>query len=450
MYMSIFNKKEAAVLFIGDIILLYLALWLTLLLRYGVLPSSESWHLHIYPFTILFVVWITVFFIAGLYEKHTLILRRRLPSILLKVQIINSALAVVFFYFIPYFNITPKTNLFIYLVLSFSLISGWRVFGVSIFGVRRKQKAILIGSGEELVELKREVNGNSRYNLTFVSSIDLDEVAALDFEDEILNTIYSENIKTIVIDLKNEKIEPILPQLYNLIFFHVHFLDKYKVYEDIFDRIPLSLVGYNWSIENISKSSHIGYDVLKRGMDMTISIITGIISLILYPFIYIAIKIDDGGPLFFKAERVGENNHKIMLVKFRSMSTKSSGDGIEKEAYVTRVGKILRKLRIDEIPQLWNVFRGDISLVGPRPETPSLVKLYEKEIPYYNVRHLIKPGLSGWAQIYHKEHPHHGVAVSETKQKLSYDLFYIKKRSLILDVKIALKTIKTLLSREGK
>ena len=110
----------------------------------------------------------------------------------------------------------------------------------------------------------------------------------------------------------------------------------------------------------------------------------------------------------------------------------------------------MRRTRIDEIPQLWNVLKGDISLVGPRPETPELVKVYEKEVPYYDVRHLIKPGLSGWAQIYHDAHPHHGADVTETAKKLSYDLYYIKNRSFLLDIKIVLKTVKIFAMRAGR
>ncbi|MCR4330745.1 MAG: sugar transferase [Patescibacteria group bacterium] len=444
------NKKESFILFAGDVILLYVALWITLAVRYGALPTKELLNNHLMPFSLLFLVWVLIFFIAGLYEKHTLILKSRLPSILLNTQIINSVVAVLFFYFIPYFGITPKTNLFLYLLISFALILGWRILGVPVLGFRKKQKAILIGSGEEMRELRDEVNGNPRYNLTFVSSIDLDQLEGVDFEDEILNTIYGENISTIVIDLKNEKVEPILPRLYNLIFSKIKFIDKYKVYEDIFDRVPLSLVGYNWFLENVSSSSHIAYDFLKRLMDMVIALLLGIASLILYPFVYIAIKLDDGGPFFFIAERVGRNNKEIKLIKFRSMATGSQGGGIEEEPQITRIGNFLRKTRIDELPQLWNVLKGDISLVGPRPETPELVKLYEKEIPYYNVRHLIKPGLSGWAQMYHEEHPHHGPDIEETRRKLSYDLYYIKNRSVLLDLKIALKTLKTLLSRGGR
>jgi len=116
---------------------------------------------------------------------------------------------------------------------------------------------------------------------------------------------------------------------------------------------------------------------------------------------------------------------------------------------VTRVGNMLRKTRIDEFPQLWNVLKGDLSLIGPRPEMPHLAELYEKEIPYYNIRHFIQPGLSGWAQIHHSKPPKFGAQYDGTKEKLSYDIFYIKNRSLLLDLYIGLKTIKTLFSRTG-
>jgi len=245
-----------------------------------------------------------------------------------------------------------------------------------------------------------------------------------------------------VIDLRNEKVTPVLPHLYNLIFSGVRFIDKYKVYEDIFDRVPLSLVNYNWFLENISSASHIVYDFLKRTMDVSISFVLGALSLLMYPFVYVAIKLDDGGPMFFVQDRVGRGGKTVKIIKFRTMAP-------DVPPQVTRVGDILRRTRIDELPQLWNVLRGDVSLVGPRPETPNLAKLYEKEIPYYNVRHLIKPGLSGWAQTHQEKPPKFDVGYDETKTKLSYDLYYIKNRSFILDLKIALQTIKTILSRSG-
>jgi len=439
---SVANKKESIILFIGDISFFLTALWLTLFVRYGSTPDSFLWAEHLLPFSILFTVWTLVFFIAGLYEKHTLILKSRLPSIILRTQVINSVIAVLFFYFIPYFGITPKTNLFIYLVFSFGLIYIWRIYLISFLGFKKREKALLIGSGEEMKELKKEVNENPRYSMVFTSSLDLDNVDAIDFNEEVLSRVYSEDISTVVIDLRNEKVAPVLPHLYNLIFSKVRFIDKYKVYEDVFDRVPLSLVNYNWFLENISSSSHLMYDFLKRAMDISVSFTLGLISFLVYPFVYIAIKLDDGGPMFFTQERIGRGAKNIKIVKFRSMYTDGSGR-------VTRVGNILRKTRIDELPQLWNVLTGDISIVGPRPEIPKLAGMYKEKIPYYNVRHLIKPGLSGWAQIHQEKPPKFDVGYDETKTKLSYDLFYIKNRSFLLDLKIALKTIKTILSRSG-
>lgn len=133
----------------------------------------------------------------------------------------------------------------------------------------------------------------------------------------------------------------------------------------------------------------------------------------------------------------------------RSLEVHNDAGGIAKNPVPTKVGAFLRKTRIDELPQLWSVLVGDLSLIGPRPEIPALVQIYEKEIPYYNVRHLIKPGLSGWAQLYQYTPPKFGAKLDETRVKLSYDLYYIKHRSLALDFKVALRTIKTLLSREG-
>ena len=163
--MTAVRKKEALLLFLGDVCFFLISLWVMLFLRYQEIPDWSLVYSHFIPFTFLFVVWVVVFFIAGLYEKHTLILRNKIPATILNAQLINSCIAVIFFYLIPYFGITPKTNLFIYLVISFLLILGWRIYGEPLFRSRNKQNAILIGSGEEMKELKQEVNNNPRYDL---------------------------------------------------------------------------------------------------------------------------------------------------------------------------------------------------------------------------------------------------------------------------------------------
>lgn len=449
-YMTISNKRESLILFLGDISVFVVSLWVTLLIRYGKAPSIELFQSHLTPFSIIFALWALVFFIAGLYEKHTTILKSRLPSILFNTQIANSVIAIAFFYFLPYFGINPKTNLFIYLVISFLFILGWRGYASTELGFRKREKAVLIGSGAEMKELKQEVNQNPKYSIYFVSSLNLDDIDAIDFQNEVTKMIYSEDVSSVVIDLKNEKVGPILPRLYSLIFSKVKFIDMYKVYEDIFDRIPLSLLTYNWFLENMSRQTHTGYDFLKRIMDIILTIVSGIPSLIFYPFVYLAIKLDDGGDIFSRQERVGQNNKIISVYKFRTMVlANDNAEWDTTENKVTRIGAFLRKSRIDEFPQLWNVLVGDVSIIGPRPEFSRPVKEYGDKIPYYNIRHIIKPGLSGWAQIHHDRHPHHGVDIEETRNKLSYDLYYIKNRSFVLDLKIALQTLKTLLSRSG-
>ena len=445
------NKKEPLILLVGDVFFFLVSLWLALFLRNIEIPTKDVFLSHLEPFGFLFVVWVVMFYIAGLYEKHTLLLKSKLPGILFNTLITNSAIAVMFFYLIPYFGITPKTILFIYLIVSFLAILFWRIYGYFFVGVQKVDNALIIGSGEEMRELIEEVNENPLYNLRFISSVDLERVENSTFWDEIVSRIYSENVAIVAIDLAHEKVAPVLPHLYNLIFSKVQFVDMHKVYEDIFSRVPLSLLKYNWFLENISTAPRVTYDLLKRFMDILLALILGILSLIIYPFVILAIKLEDGGPAFIHFERIGKNNLPIKITKFRSMTGNDQGIyGINGKTtlQVTKVGQFLRTSRIDELPQLWDVLTGDISLIGPRPELPTLVKKYEEEIPYYNVRHLIKPGLSGWAQIY-GEHAHHGADIMMTKNKLSHDLYYIKNRSFTLDLKIALKTIKTLLSRVG-
>jgi len=450
--MGSLNRKEPLILLLGDLGFFVVALWLSLFFRNLAVPSQELFLTHLLPFSLLFAVWILVFYIAGLYEKHTAILKSKLPNILANTQLINSSLAVIFFYLIPFFGITPKTILFIYLFISFALILVWRVYGYFIIGRSRPSNAILIGSGDEMKELLEEVNNNRIYNIKFVSSVDLNRADEKGFWNEIVSHVYSEDVSVIAIDLANSNVEPVLPHLYNLIFSKIRFIDMHKIYEDIFKKVPLSLLKYDWFLENISTQAPSAYDTLKRAMDIIISLPLTIISLIIYPIIWIVIKLDDGGPLFVSQERVGKRGRTIRLLKFRSMERNDLDLGgiAHGENKVTRTGQILRSTRIDELPQLWGVLKGDLSLIGPRPELPSGVAHYTKEIPYYNVRHLIKPGLSGWAQIYQDKHPHHGLDSLETANKLSYDLYYIKNRSFLLDLKIALRTLKTLASIAGR
>jgi exopolysaccharide biosynthesis polyprenyl glycosylphosphotransferase len=450
---SLANSRGALFLLIGDVVAYVFSLILTLTIRYGTIPHREFFMSHVPSFSLLFCIFILVSFSAGLYDKQSAIFRGRIQGLLVRVQIINLIIGIAFFYFAPVI-IAPKANLFIYFVVSTLVLFVWRLVMFPVITISRKQSGILVGTGDDIQDLFSEVNAGARYGLHFKEKIEPGtsvEATVVDISDAVRRT----NSSIIIADLNNPAMQAAMPFLYSLIFYGVQVIDAGKLYESIFDRIPLSMVGERWLVEHSGTAlgSRRTYDVFKRMMDIVVAGIVGIISLVVYPFVYIAIRLDDKGHLFITQERIGNNGKTIRMTKFRSMSTNDNGvygnNQGKTELKVTRVGKFIRMTRIDELPQLWSVMCGDQSLIGPRPELPALVRVYEKEIPYYNARHLVKPGLSGWAQISHRAHPHHMVAVDDTRDKLSYDLYYIKHRSLALDIRIALQTAKVLISRQG-
>jgi len=446
------RTRELIILLVGDILLFFVALWISLYLRYFEVPSEEAFTQHFQPFVWLSVIWIFIFYVAGLYDKHTEFLKSQLTGRIINTQILNTLIAAVFFLVVP-FGIAPKTTLVIYLITSASLISWWRLKLFTLFSPKARHRALLIADGPEAEELVNEVNSNARYNYKFVKMVNDDVAGATpDFEEKLLEVIEEEKISIIIANPKSPYIEKLLPLLFELTFLKSQFtfLDFYKVYEDTFDRVPLSSLTYEWFLENVSQSLNLVYDITKRTIDIIGAIFLLVPAFILFPFIILAIKIHDHGPILYRAERVGQHNRIITILKFRTMTGTDVGNAALKSTLtVTKVGSFLRKTRLDELPQLFNILFGDLSFIGPRPEIPSLARVYAESISYYNTRHFIKPGLSGWAQINNYDVPRGGVDIERTKDKLSFDFYYLKHRSIPLDIKIALKTINTLLLRTG-
>jgi len=450
---SVTNSKGVLILVIGDVLAYIVSLILTLAVRYGEIPSAALLSIHVMAFSILFVIFLLVSFSAGLYDKQMALIRGRIQGLLIRVQIVNALIGIIFFYFAPV-SIAPKANLFIYFVISTLVLLIWRMVMFPVVSVTRKQNAVIVGAGPDMSDLYDEIDENVRYGLTFrkhiipVASVD-QTVAA------IAAAVKEYRASIIVADLHNHVVESAMPYLYSLIFSGTQIIEASKLYEAIFDRIPVSMVGERWLVENSGTAlgNRTVYDGLKRLTDIVIAAVGGLVSLIFYPFVILAIKLDDAGSIFITQDRIGKNGKLIKIVKFRSMSGNDQGKyGVSGQTknVVTRVGRFIRNTRIDELPQLWNVLRGDLSMVGPRPELPALVNVYEKEVAFYNARHLVKPGLCGWAQIYHENHPHHSVDSNEARNKLYYDLYYIKNRSFMLDLKIILRTMQILMKRVGR
>lgn len=446
------RARELMILVFGDIFFFVVALWLTLTVRYLALPSYDLFAIHLGPFLIISTVWLFIFYIAGLYNKQTIVHKSSLFIRILYTQVANVIVAAVLFFVIP-FGIAPKTNLVIYLILSVALITGWRMRLNRFVTPKTLHRAILLADGPEAIELVEEINNNTRYNYSFVRLIDRQTAEAVpDFEQKLLKLIETEKIDIVVANAGDAHVAKFLPTLFDLAFirFETTFLDFYKVYEETFDRIPLSSLRAEWFVAYVSQSRNFLYSAAKRTIDVVGASLLLLPALALFPFVALAIKLEDRGSLFYTTTRIGQYNRPITIYKLRTKNgADSSTTALQSTLVDTRVGKILRKTRIDELPQLINVFRGDLSFIGPRPEIPSLAEVYSKEIPFYNARHFLKPGLSGWAQINNYDVPRGGVDVERTKSKLSYDLYYLKRRSLLLDVQIALKTFATIVMRTG-
>ena len=450
--MTLVPKREYILLLLGDVAIFAIALWAALALRYLEVPSQELFLKHLAPFSLLFIVWLAVFFLAGLYGKHTRLFRTRLSATILSTLIINVIIAALFFFLVPAFGLAPKTILLLYLIVSFILVYIWRVSLFPQLRIPRKLKGILIASGPDALGLAKEVENDFRYPFVFEQVIDTSRARAHEVIQQACRIARKDDTTFLVVDFSDPAFLAARPIIYDAAFHKRRFaiLDVVELYQEVFDRVPLSLVQYEWILSSVSTSQI--YDTLKRIIDVVGALVIGLVALPFYPFIMLAIKLDDGGRIFITQERVGRYEKPFYVRKFRSMSGNDQGDygvGGKTKLSVTRVGKWLRTSRLDELPQLWNVLVGDLSLVGPRPELPALAREYSARLPYYNARHLATPGLTGWAQVKHDKDPHHGANITETKEKLSYDLYYLKHRSLFLDLFIILQTIRIVLTARG-
>lgn len=450
--MTLVPKREYILLLLGDVAIFTISLWAALALRYLEIPGRELFIKHLQPFSILFVVWLTVFFLAGLYGKHTRLFRSHLPATILYALVVNVVIAALFFFLVPAFGLAPKTILVLYLIVSFILIYIWRVLFFMRLRTPRRLKGVLIGSGPDVKTLVEEVKNDARYPFMFEQIIDTSHVQSHEVIREACRIAGEDDTTFLVADFSDEAFMAARPIVYEAAFHKRRFaiVDVAELYQEVFDRVPLSLIKYEWILSSVSTSRL--YNILKRLVDISGALVIGIITLPLYPFIMLAIKFEDGGKIFITQERIGRYEKSFRIRKFRSMTGNDAGEygvGGKTKLSVTRVGKWLRATRLDEFPQLWNVLWGNLSLVGPRPELPPLAREYSAHIPYYNARHLVTPGLTGWAQIKHDRHPHHGSDIAETKEKLSYDLYYLKHRSLFLDLFIILQTIRIMLTGRG-
>lgn len=430
--MIIGGRRDSIFLFAGDLVAFAVSLYLTLWLRYFEIPTEATLSPYAVPFAFLFAFWALVFYSAGLYSKRLTLFPSRLADVLFKTQMANIMFAALFFFLIPAFGITPKTILALYLIISLASIFVWRLVLYPRLSIRRsREQAILIAQGEESNELFFEVNANPRYGIEFRSR-------SLPYAQATILVVDKSSIdETTINDLTRNGRQIIA------------FAD---MYEEVFDRIPLSQLGRAWFRENVVSADPFRYMFAKRCIDIVGGVVMGLMTLLIAPFIYIANMFEGSGPLFITQERFGRLGARITVYKFRSMQKNITASGEwmhEGKNRVTSVGSFLRLFSLDEFPQFINVIRGELSLIGPRSDIRGLGERLAEALPYYEVRYLVVPGITGWAQVNQQYEQNHisPQSIKETKVRLAYDFYYLKHRSLTLDIIIAFRTIKRMFFR---
>lgn len=443
--------KKGLLLF-GDIIILYLSLALALWLRYGHLDQN-IWQRHFLPFSIIFASWLVVFFINDLYEFKKVRNDFSLYGVILKNLTINAFLAIIFFYIFSglFDQMRPQTILVLLLGIYTLLLASWRKLFYKMISSRSLGNNLaIIGLNDESLALAEEVINQPQlgYQLKLIVNPDFAPVPEkyqiipisknlIDLKSEFLKY----KIQTVVVVNNPKYATEVSRYLFENINLKIQYYNLTNFYEKIIGKIPLMLLEKNWFLENLNGRHKNNFEIIKRFIDLFAAIFFGLISLLFIPLIIIAIKLESKGKIIYQQERVGLNEKIFKVYKFRTMQENAEQNGAvwasANDPRITKIGKLLRKTRLDEVPQFLNIIIGNMSFVGPRPERPEFVEQLKQEIPFYNERHLIKPGLTGWAQI---NYPY-GASVADAKEKLQYDLFYIKNQSVSLDISIILKTI---------
>ncbi len=267
----------------------------------------------------------------------------------------------------------------------------------------------------------------------------------------LLEVVQGLNVKEVIVAVREQR-GGVLPlrELLDCRISGVPVTDLAGFNERVRGQIPIESLKASWLIYGHGFAQDGAREFIKRLFDVAVSTLLLVASLPLGMVIALAIRLESSGPVIYRQERVGRGGRPFTCLKFRSMHVDAEGDGVARWAQkadprTTRVGQFIRGLRIDELPQLINVLRGDMSFVGPRPERPEFVEKLKGDIPFYDVRHSVKPGLTGWAQVRYT----YAASVEDARKKLEFDLYYVKNHSLFLDLLILIETVRVILFREG-
>lgn len=398
-------------------------------------------------------------YLADLYDFRVISDRREL--FIQSVQALGGAsfvLAVVYYWF-P--NLVVGRGVFaLAAVIVMTVVFGWRsVFEWASRHIAPRERLLVVGTNEGAVRLGRELFHRTDLGVEIVGFIDADPArvgmpminpGVIGTIEDIPAIVRARGVDQVVVSLSDARGKLPMDKLLEMKLSGVRFEHLASVYEKYTGKIAVDNLRPSWLIFSDGFKKRRFQDLMKRGMDLVLASAGLVLALPVMAVVATCVRLSSQGPVLYHQERVGQHGRVFVLHKFRSMkldAEKDSGAVWAKAAddRITGVGRFLRRMRLDELPQLWNVLCGHMSFVGPRPERPEFVSSLTRQIPYYGQRHLLQPGLTGWAQVRYT----YGASVEDALMKLQYDLYYIKNRSLAFDLFIIVKTIKTVLMRKG-
>ena len=425
--MSVKNKLASVVLIGGDIAIFYSSLFWALLIRDGY-PGccSEFWQM-LGAFSVVLLSWLIIFGISHLYELRFWGNKKRIEETIGKLIIASVILAVLILYvFFP--SLTPKIILALFVTIFWIVSSLWHLCFNSLLKISPR-KVIIISHSSHREELINFLEKHPQLGYQVDKNI-----SELNNSEQYLNQIDNKERPLLVID--RNLLDSELSFLKDILF-RIDIRTFRDFYMEIIQKMPLDLLDDQWFIQLFSLPSY--YLSLKRLADILGAIILLIITSPFWLIVIPLIKFTSPGPVIYKSRRIKQNNQPFFIYKFRTMVKDASKNGpawtLANDSRITRVGKWLRYWHLDEIPQLINILKGDISFVGPRPEEVKLSKMFQKQIPFYNYRFSMIPGVIGWAQM---NYPH-GSSLEDARHKLEYDFYYLKYRSLLLDGLLVVK-----------
>lgn len=456
-----FEVSERKILLrILDLVMVYLGVYcLSLYFDFEYIEVSKDNSVAL----ILLGVYISIF--GTIFELYDLQKASKLDSTFRNVVI--TASTVVLFYLLtpvlsPYLPVERLQIVYLYLTLIFSILL-WRVIYMNLIeSPRFYKRVLLVGEVSNIDGLIRALDtSDPNYKIVgFINSESSSEDSVKfkglkEFESKnFLETIEKEKISEVLVASFNT--EAITSEVYHDLMMLLErgfkIRDYTQVYEELLQKVPVQFVGkdfYKYFPFSRSNENKL-YMFFQRGFDIVFSLIGLFLGLLITPIILIGNLIGNKGPLFYSQERVGRNGKPFQIIKLRTMVINAEEGGVKwakkNDSRITAFGMFLRRSRLDEIPQFINVLKGDMSIIGPRPERPFFVNELSRIIPFYETRHIIKPGLTGWAQVSTR----YGASVDDSLTKLQYDLYYIKHRSVFLDFSISIKTLSTILYYRGQ